>query len=109
MSLPVLIKLSNGGFTLPSILYTSEAVGSFFTLAAYRRMYQTNRPVEIVHSTRRSFNPSIQLMPAAFEAMIVENGFENAANPPSDVPPKIIASGTIRSYPAARKIGTSTG
>jgi hypothetical protein len=28
---------------------------------------------------------------------------------PNDVPPKMIANGTIRSYPAAKKSGTNTG
>ena|SRR5436190_5681457 len=92
-----LIFISYRGLTTPSILYTSDAVGSFFIFAAYLNIYHIVKAVRTTQSNDRSVNPSIQLMPAAFEAIIVEKGFENAGIPPSEVPPKIIASGTNRS------------
>src|SRR5688500_4903394 len=93
----LLTSIVYGGRTGPSILYTNDAVGSFLILAAYLKIYPIISVVMIVHRTTRWVNPSIQLMPAALEAMIVENGFENAAIPPSDVPPKMMANGTRRS------------
>ena len=59
--------------------------------------------------SNRSYKPSIQFIPAALDAMITENGFENPAIPPMEVPPNITASGTISSYTAARKSGTNNG
>src|SRR6478736_7238268 len=84
----LLIFTSYSGLTSPSILYTSEAVGSFFTLAAYLKIYHTNKAVTITQRTRRSVNPSIQLIPAALEAMMVEKGLEKAGRQPMEVPPK---------------------
>src|ERR1700753_1125991 len=73
---------SNGDLTSPSTWYTSDALGFFFILAAYLKIYQTSNAVITTHSAIRMVRPSIQFTPAALEAMIVENGFENDATVP---------------------------
>ena len=87
------------------IVGRSDIVGKPLALLLLHR----HVPVTITHSNKRSVRPSIQLIPAALEAMMTENGLEKEAIQPMEVPPKMMASGTIRSYPAARNSGTRIG
>ena len=53
--------------------------------------------VEMINKIIRDDIPSVQFIPAAFDAMIVAKGFVNDDNEPSCVQPNITATGTSRS------------
>ncbi len=66
-------------------------------------------PVAKAHMITRPGSPPVEEIPAAFEAMMIANGLMVEAIVPTQVPTKMTATGTIISYPAARKTGTSNG
>ena len=72
-------------------------------------MYQTVSNVDKTKSILLSIIPSVQFIPAALEAVIVLKGLVIEESVPNCVPAKITATGTIKSNPAAKKIGTIMG
>src|ERR1700744_2537550 len=109
LPLSVCSATGKGEATFPSKRYTNDLVGSFFTFCAYCTIYQVVIPVVIKKMSMRSYKPSVQLIPAAFEARIVENGLANEVKFPTLQPAKITATGTSRSYPASRNSGIRIG
>ena len=63
----------------------------------------------ITKAIARIGSPEVQSTPAASEAIITANGLVVEAIEPILAPIKITPSGTNRSYPAAKKMGTNIG